>query len=109
MSAAIAVALLLAQAVPNAVSDPVVLGLGANRCGKWIADKDENNEVFRVGFITWLSGYLSGAQAISASDPVDMGTATAWVDAYCARHMLDDVSTAAEAFVQAYLAHRKRQ
>ncbi len=72
-----------------------VIGSGTMSCGEWIAEK---NEIMRNTHISWVVGYLSGANAIHGGDFLNgyeyLGIAGA-IDKYCRENPLKRVYSAA--------------
>lgn len=73
----------------------VVIGSGAMSCGEWIAEK---NIIMRNTHISWVVGYLSGANEMHGGNFLDgheyLGIAAA-IDNYCTENPLKKVVYAA--------------
>jgi hypothetical protein len=64
-----------------------IYGVGLQSCGAYLNDREQKN-ADEVAFIDWLSGYLSGVNAISLSTnnilgDSDLTGAIHWLDNYC--------------------------
>lgn len=82
-------------------------GSGIQSCGSWTANraKGPSAPLFYTNS-TWVLGFLSGVgYASPPHDPLhglDAEAVLAWVDNYCGAYPLDNIATAAGAFVIAH-------
>lgn len=88
---------IVVTASPAKAGDTVI-GIGADSCGTWTADRGNPYQV--TADTEWVLGYVAGVGFLSGSDPLsglDFGAVTSWVSNYCAARPLDLVFDAATA------------
>jgi len=92
--------LLAAGAVASAApADAGVAARQAPSCGEWIVHR-EKSDTLALGNASWLLGYLSGMAGGSGKDflsGTDNSSIYKWMDAYCRKNPLRDVSSGANA------------
>lgn len=84
----------------RAEQEVTVFGAGASvTCGKWLAEKNEDNLIGAV-YRQWLLGFVTGAAAagIKMGD-TDSAAMFAWMDKYCRENPLDTAAVAAAKLV----------
>lgn len=94
--------ILLAFPAKSAAQTYQVHGAGAKSCGLWSEYRIQRNPLAGV-METWVQGYLSAFNALSAVNGhgADLAAGTdddgvfRWIDNYCATHPLDPLSSAA--------------
>jgi hypothetical protein len=104
--AGVVIFVLLIGAPYAAAQSYIALGVGADSCGRWVADRRARNYdmVIKEG---WVTGYLSGYNRWSPrsapdrdiSGGTDAAGLFAWIDNYCAAHPLMPLAGAAESLV----------
>jgi len=98
--AAITAGMLLVTNTAASDDKIVVAGVGANSCGKFIAET-KDDETFRAAYFYWAQGFLSGLNykyGLSpefATDLADYNALMLWVDNYCEENPLDLYGVAA--------------
>jgi hypothetical protein len=88
-----------------------VIGYGAQTCGKWTQDRNNNGLIARLDE-AWLLGFVSARSGSSQAgfditQNADNAGLFAWIDNYCAAHPLDMIADAADRLVT-YLETRRR-
>src|SRR5579859_7020562 len=90
--------LLLAGWVTPAQSKVVTYGIGLKSCETYLAAKDQESRD-QLAFIDWVSGYVSGVNALSTrvnnllGDSNLQGTIY-WLDTFCRKHVKTSVAVA---------------
>jgi hypothetical protein len=82
-----------------------LIGVGLSSCGTWTTDRRNPSAQLALMDASWISGFLSGIGYVGegGADPLkgmDANGVAAWVDNFCRAHPIDDIATAAEAFVR---------
>jgi hypothetical protein len=96
-NAQLSVGSIVVTAFPAQAADTVI-GIGADSCGTWTADRANRNQA--SADTEWVLGYVAGVGFLSGSDPLsglDFGAVTSWVNNYCAARPLDLIFDAATA------------
>jgi hypothetical protein len=80
-----------------------VVGAGATTCGAWSANRRSNSQVWYVQN-GWVLGFLSGVGFMGGgvTNPLrglDADAVAGWLDNHCKAHPLENLATAAAAFV----------
>jgi hypothetical protein len=102
---ALAVALMTGSTVAEGY---IALGLGlSSSCGTWVEVRGRR---LAIGQEQWVFGFLTGVGSAGVYLPskvnplqgVDANAVLAWMDNYCQAHPLENVGSAAGAFVVAH-------
>jgi hypothetical protein len=111
----ICAALLAVSSITAMASDQlgryVVHGMGTESCGSFVQARRQPDNW--SGYGTWLTGYLTSVNVYTEdtydiSGTTDLEGIKLWVENYCQKNPLENISTAAEAAVDALTANRHR-
>lgn len=117
MKLLLSLAILATALLAGSAQAATVAGQGTNSCGTWTSWRRAAAAAETRGGIQtdqarwsyqieqWILGFLSGIAIRGSVDPLkgtDFEGVWAWVDNYCQAHPLDDLATAAVAFVRAH-------
>jgi hypothetical protein len=81
---------------PSDAAANTIIGIGADSCGTWTADRNNRNQV--ITDTQWVLGYVAGMGFLSGKDllsGLDYGAVVSWVNNYCEAHPLEQVADAA--------------
>ncbi len=110
LAATLAAAALIAGPAA-AQSNPVHMKwMGNLSCGAW-PKYAAHDDLRKAVLLNWALGFLSRGAIANNADllaEVDQASVSAWLDAYCAAHPLDKITTAASE-LEAELLQRERQ
>jgi hypothetical protein len=88
-----------------------ILGEGSTSCGTWLQQRRSGHW---LTLAAWVLGYLTAYNQMvwKGGSNIAAGTDTdgieAWLDGYCIRHTLDNISTATEALTIELVQRRSR-
>jgi hypothetical protein len=88
----------------NAQQPASGLGFGGTTCSTWIIERRDGSTNPVDARHAWITGYLSGVQAITGSPTLLVGiddvTVDRWIDNYCSGHQFASIGEATEALVK---------
>ncbi len=100
-SARVTASLLLVASFNAAAAPAGIEARQAPSCGEWVVHRSKS-DTLALGNASWLLGYLSGIAIANGKDYL-AGTENAaiykWMDDYCKRNPLRDVSAGGNSFI----------
>ncbi len=93
--AAITAGMLMVANTATSDDKLVVAGVGANSCGKFIADIEAGHQILTSLYFSWVQGFLTGLNTKyllcpeSATELSDHDALMLWIKNYCEENPLD--------------------